>query len=249
MLYIYTAAALCFVNVDATSHPLARTEGFTHTHAHTHVRIQILRSFAYVGRTYFRHTLAYKHTRVCTLILLTQVPHASCTRVQTYTYSYTASFFSFSRLCPKYTIHTRTRPHYTLGYCFLCLRWSRILHIRTEERARARTHAYTHTRTAFFYLPTLVPQHTLTFTLTHSELTHARSLCYELTDATEIIIINESHGVALFFFSFFLVVCPVGGGGGCGGRDSNVSTLVCRFRPLQKQSDMLYITCMTAGTN
>ena len=59
-----------------------------------------------------------------------------------------------------------------------------------------------------------MPQHTLTFTLTHSELTHARSLCYELTDATEIIIINESHGVALFFFSFFLVVYPVGGGGG-----------------------------------
>ena len=126
---------------------------------------------------------------------------------------------SFSPLCPKYThshtlytrillslftlvphhthervlarAHTHTHTHTLALLSFICQRWCHNTH--------------THTRTAFFYLPTLVPQHTLTFTLTHSELTHARSLCYELTDATEIIM---THTVLRFFFFFFFFVFP-----------------------------------------
>ena len=154
-------------------------------------------------------------------------------------------------------MHARTNTHVLL-YCFFVLflqvpnipytLYTRILLSFFASYTRARTRARTHTHTlvllSFICQRWCHNTHTLAFTLTHSELVHARSLCYELTDATEIM----THGVAcLFLVGFFCFVLFLGGVSG--GGDSNISTKVCRFRPLEKQRDMLYITCMPAGTN
>ena len=104
-----------------------------------------------------------------------------------------------------YTLYTRILLSFFASY--------------TRARARARTHTHTLVLLSFICQRWCHNTHTLAFTLTHSELMHARSLCYELTDATEIM----THGVAFLFLVGFFCFCFVpwwcirGGGGGGGG--------------------------------